>query len=133
MGLNSSKIKKVNFEDIQNLLLQKDSLLISTLSVNEQDCLIYSTLSYEEEEKIINNLLNTNKSKRIIIYGKNTNDKTAYKKYLQLIELGFEEVYLYPGGLFEWLCLQDIYSDDNFKTTVKELDILKFKPISDFT
>lgn len=131
MGLNSSKIKKVNFEDIQNLLLQKDSLLISTLSVNEQDCLIYSTLSYEEEEKIINNLLNTNKSKRIIIYGKNTNDKTAYKKYLQLIELGFEEVYLYPGGLFEWLCLQDIYSDDNFKTTIKELDILKFKPISD--
>ena len=48
-----------------------------------------------------------------------------------MIELGFEEVYLYPGGLFEWLCLQDIYSDDNFKTTMKELDILKFKPISD--
>jgi len=125
MGLNSSKIKKVNFEDIQNLLLQKDSVLISTLDVNEQDCLIYSTLSYSEEENIINNLLNTNKRKRIIIYGKNTNDKSAYKKYLQLVELGFEEVYLYPGGLFEWLCLQDIYSDDNFKTTSERIRYIK--------
>ena len=34
--------------------------------------------------------------------------------------------------MFEWLCLQDIYSSDLFPTTKKELDILKYKPISKF-
>jgi len=37
-------------------------------------------------------------------------------------------VHIYPGGIFEWLLLQDIYGDDMFKTTSKELDILKYKP-----
>jgi hypothetical protein len=32
------------------------------------------------------------------------------------------------GGLFEWLMLQDIYGSDEFPTTKKELDILKYKP-----
>ena len=49
-------------------------------------------------------------------------------KYTQLVNLGFVNVYIYPGGLFEWLCLQDIYGDDEFPTTNKELDILKYKP-----
>ena len=40
---------------------------------------------------------------------------------------------LYIGGLFEWLLLQDIYGDDEFKTTKKELDILKFKPQSNLS
>jgi len=34
---------------------------------------------------------------------------------------------VYPGGLFEWLLLQDIYGEDNFPTTKKEMDILRFK------
>ena len=55
------------------------------------------------------------------------------KKYDQLIGLGFPNVFIYPGGLFEWLCLQDIYGYDNFPTTIKELDILKFKAKSVFT
>ena len=37
------------------------------------------------------------------------------------------------GGLFEWLCLQDIYGFEDFPTTKKELDILKFKGQSVFT
>ena len=37
-------------------------------------------------------------------------------------------MYIYTGGLFEWLMLQDIYGDKEFLTTKKELDILKFKP-----
>ena len=55
---------------------------------------------------------------------------TVYDKYDQLLKLGFSKVYIYPGGMFEWLCLQDIYSDDNFPTNKKELDILKYKPDS---
>jgi len=30
--------------------------------------------------------------------------------------------------LFEWLLLQDIYGYDEFPTTIKVLDILKYKP-----
>jgi hypothetical protein len=37
-------------------------------------------------------------------------------------------VFVYPGGLFEWLMLQDIYGQNDFPTTKKELDILRFKP-----
>ena len=53
-------------------------------------------------------------------------DKT-YKKYEQLVGLGFTNVYIYVGGMFEWLLLQDIYGQDLFPTTSKELDILKYK------
>ena len=49
------------------------------------------------------------------------------------MSLGFYNVYLYNGGLFEWLLLQDIYGFDEFPTTKKELDILKYKPKSGFT
>jgi hypothetical protein len=37
-------------------------------------------------------------------------------------------VYVYTGGLFEWLMLQDIYGEKEFPTSKKELDILKYKP-----
>ena len=30
--------------------------------------------------------------------------------------------------MFEWMLLQDIYNANDFPTTKKELDILKFKP-----
>ena len=65
---------------------------------------------------------------KIVIYGKNSNDEKLYNKYNQLISLGFYNVYVYPGGLFEWLMLQDIYGEKEFPTTKKELDILKYKP-----
>jgi len=42
--------------------------------------------------------------------------------------LGFQDVYLYMGGMFEWLLLQDIYGADEFPTTNKFLDILYYKP-----
>ena len=31
--------------------------------------------------------------------------------------------------MFEWLMLQDIYGDNEFPTTKKELDFLKYKPV----
>jgi len=68
------------------------------------------------------------KDKNIIIYGKNANDNKSLEKYKQLISLGFVNVYIYCGGLFEWLLLQDIYGEDEFPTTKKELDIIKYKP-----
>ena len=64
---------------------------------------------------------------KIIIYGKNTNDENVYKKYNQLKGLGFYNVNVFVGGIFMWLLLQDIYGIDEFPTTTKCVDILKFK------
>lgn len=127
---NASSMNKINFEDIQYSLSQKDAILIiNTLSENEQECIIPMTITPEKEINIINNLLrNGNKNIKIIIYGKNCNDDKIYKKYEQLQSLGFYNIYLYIGGLFEWLMLQDIYGEKEFPTSKKELDILKFKP-----
>lgn len=128
---NQTSIQRINYEDIQNVLQDnKKYILINTLPTHLQSCLIPNTTNINDEEILINNLIKTNKSIGIIIYGKNTNDMTVYDKYDQLLKLGFSKVYIYPGGMFEWLCLQDIYSDDNFPTSKKELDILKYKPES---
>lgn len=129
MGQTQTAIK-CNFEDVQNIKKNKNAILINTLSNDEQDCLIYGTIPLIKEIEIINKSLENNKNINIIIYGKNSNDNTIYNRYKQLLELGFTNIYLYIGGLFEWLCLQDIYGDDEFQTTKKELDILKFKPKS---
>ena len=42
--------------------------------------------------------------------------------------MGFKNVHIYTGGLFEWLLLQDIYGDKNFETTSYEINHLKYKP-----
>ena len=124
---NAISIQTVNFEDLQN---PHNIILINTLSRNEQTCLIKGTVQISVEEKIINDNID-NKKIDIIIYGKNTNDKTVLKKYEQLKKLGCYNVFVYLGGIFEWLCLQDIYGKELFPTTSMEFDILKFKPISD--
>ena len=129
MGQTQTTINKVNFEDIKMLKRQQNILLINTLSSSEQNCLIEGTLHIKKEENAINQHL-TNKRICIIVYGKNTNDIAVIKKHQQLVGLGFSKVYVYQGGLFEWLCLQDIYGNDEFPTTSEELDILKYKPIS---
>ena len=133
MGNTSTYLKKVNFEDIQECIKNKQKyLLINTLKKTEQNCLIQNTTSIENEEKIINECLKKQKNVKIIIYDKNSHETTLFKKYEQLNSLGFPNVYIYPGGLFEWLCLQDIYGYEEFPTSTKELDILKFKAQSAF-
>jgi hypothetical protein len=125
---HSQSIQKINFEDMQTVYKNPELyLLINTLPVSEQGCLIYNTIKPEQEESVINKYMSGNKGIRIIIYGKNSNDEFIYKKYNQLMGLGFPHVYVYTGGLFEWLMLQDIYGFDNFPTTSKQLDLLKFK------
>lgn len=131
MGNKISSSIKINYEDIQYAIKNNNEqhILINTLEGSEQDCLIINTITINKEENLINTLINNNKKNiKIIIYGKNCNDEKIYNKYNQLISLGFNNVYIYTGGLFEWLMLQDIYGDKEFLTTKKELDILKFKP-----
>ena len=122
---------KLSFEDIQFALQNTGQfILINTLPANEQSCLIQNTLPHIEEEKIINNLITSYDfaTKKIIVYGRNINDDLTVTKYNQLTSLGFQTVYLYTGGLFEWLLLQDIYGNEDFPTTTRLLDILKHKP-----
>ena len=128
---NTQTINKINYEDIQYILKNSEShILINTLNEEEQGCLIPSTTNIQNEESLINKLIQTgNKNVRIAIYGRNCNDDKIYKKYNQLMSLGFYNIYIYTGGLFEWLMLQDIYGDNEFPTTKKELDILKYKPV----
>jgi HKD family nuclease len=129
MGNNQQK-QKVNFEDVQFVIKNADNhLLINTMLDNLQNCLIVNTMPIDKEELIINKLLNNgdNKNIKIIIYGKNSNDETPIKKYEQLLDLGFSNIYIYTGGLFEWLLLQDIYGSELFPTTSKQNDLLKYK------
>ena len=130
MGNYTSSFKKINFENIIDYQKSNQShiLLINTLPQNEQQCLIKKTISSSDEESIINNALYHNKSTAIYIYGKNNNDNAVATKAKQLIDLGFTNIFIYMGGLFEWLLLQETYGCDNFPTQGQELDLLKYRP-----
>jgi hypothetical protein len=129
MGLTQS-IQKINFEDVQKITKTPDGyVMINTLPESEQGCLLLNTVPAHQEEYTMNELIQRNKKNiHIIIYGRNSNDEGVYKKYHQLTKMGFYNISLYPGGMFEWLMLQDIFGFQEFMTTKKELDFLKYKP-----
>lgn len=121
---NRNNYKYATYEDIQ----KNNHIIINTLPLNEQSCLIKGTVRAEDEERIINAMLERGGQKqKIIVYGKHYMDETVYKKYDQFIELGFQ-VRIYVSGMFEWMLLQEVYGNEHFPTTSRELDILKFKP-----
>jgi hypothetical protein len=121
-------INKINYEDVQ-YAIKNNYLIINSLPVNEQDVLISNTIHASKEEELMNALIKSSlKDKNIVVYGKNANDDKVLIKYQQLISLGFINIYIYCGGLFEWVLLQDIYGEEEFPTTKKELDIIKYKP-----
>jgi rhodanese-related sulfurtransferase len=125
---NKMSINKITFEDVRYAIEEK-YILINTLLNSEQELLIKNTITIKDETELLNKLLTNKKTNTyIIIYGKNSHDNTIFIKYDQLIALGFTNVYIYIGGIFEWLLLQDIYGDMLFPTNIKILDILKFKP-----
>ena len=125
---NIGSINKVNYAYVQKYIYNSGDtlLLINTLTNDKQECLIKNTISAANEEEIINKYLKTNKSIKILIYGENCSDNRVIIKYNQLYKLGFINLYVYLGGMFEWLLLQDIYGDDEFPTTSKMLDLLKY-------
>jgi len=138
MGASNSKIK-INYEDVQAACKHSFNrdinnhdnkyAIINTLDKSCQTCLIPNTIPINEEEEIVNNIIKNSRDKtRIIIYGLNSNDESVHIKYEQLVKFGIKNVYIYCGGMFEWLLLQDVYGHDLFPTTLRELDILKYKP-----
>tara|TARA_B100001093_G_C26302649_1_gene790096 strand:+ start:152 stop:559 length:408 start_codon:yes stop_codon:yes gene_type:complete len=126
-----NSINKINFEGMQNIVNNNTTkgkfIIINTLHVNNQDCLIKNTITPEREIEELNRYLKEDKKVNIVIYGENSSDEKVVSKYNQLYKLGFINLYVYVGGLFEWLLLQDIYGEDEFPTSNNIIDILKYK------
>ena len=127
-----SEGSSVSFDDLKDILRRNDSILISTLPETMQDCLIRGTLPSIGEEDAINKILE-DRSKglwSIVIYGRNCLDSTVERKHAQLMKAGFKKVYVYVGGMFEWVLLQETYGEDNFPTTRVCTNILRYCPSS---
>ena len=135
MGNQVSLIPKVSYEDLQmvvyrNTHVQHSTLIINTLPPSLQHCLIKTTVDIRFEERVVNTFIQKNPNIMIIVYGKNSNDITILHKYEQLVKLGFTNVHIYTGGIFEWMLLHEIYGKDLFKITRYEIDILRYRPKS---
>jgi hypothetical protein len=126
---------KVGFEDILFAMNNPQYIIISTFSYEEQEFLIKGTTLANMEERIINDIIQRGKvyEYNIIVYGKNSTDTTVEVKYTQLIRLGFIKVFVYYGGVFEWVLLREIYGEDlfpciNYMKNTREDVLLKWKP-----
>jgi hypothetical protein len=123
--------KLIGFEDVKIAIRHSDRyILINTLPSGEQDVLIRTTLPMDREETVINSQINDYNAPDlpVIVYGRNSCDPSAETKHTQLRALGVVDVYIYPGGLFEWLLLQDAYGTDEFPTTnTTPADTLKYR------
>lgn len=131
LGGSSLQQKYASFENVQYAIKHRDRyLLINTLPLDNQKCLIQGTTPAIQEEQIVNEMVHNIHipDRKIIVYGKNDTDSSVEQKYRQLCSLGVEQVFIYNGGMFEWLLLQDIYGEEEFMTSSKELDILKYRP-----
>lgn len=124
---NAATIRRFNFEYVQKSFKDNVFILINTLPQDKQRILIRGTLTTDDEVLLLNKALNDGDQIKIILYGENSCDDSILSKYNQLSQLGFDDVSVYPGGLFEWLLLQDIYGSELFPTTNYESDLLKFK------
>ena len=129
MGQVYSNFTHINYHDLQSKI-GTSIILLNTLSADNQKYLIKGTLNAVYEIGIMNDQLKKNKNIEIIIYGKDHYDVSVITKYNQLKKLGFKNVSIYFGGLFEWALLQDIYGSSNFQTDgeIKDpLQITKYK------
>lgn len=108
-----------------------ETLLLNTLPSTLQDILIKGTIPSSKEESIMNDIIEQRKMDyyTILLYGMHSVDDSMETKYHQLQKLGFQNVSIYFGGLFEWALLQEIYGEDNFPTSNKiSRDLLSFAP-----
>lgn len=120
---------KLNFEDVQDAINDKSVVLLSTMDESRQQFLIPGTIPAQREEEVINGLLERGgrNSQRVIIYGECSADDAPFKRYKQLLSLGFRKAYVYPGGLLEWALLQDVYGTELFPSLGSCTDILAYR------
>lgn len=113
----------ITFDDIIYALKHPyQYIIIHVLNEIEEkeSCLIKNTLTSQEEIIVCNRILEGDGKdtlyKPIIIYGKNTQDSAKIiKKYNQMKSLGIpNDIYLYLGGIYEWLALGEMYDIETF-------------------
>ncbi len=127
MGIMYS-MPSYNYHQLQDRMKnQNELILINTLPLTRQECLIKGTIKAFIEVEFMNKLLKTNKNKEIVVYGIHHTDLSVIKKYNQLKKLGFKNVYIYFGGLYEWLLLQEVFGTINFQTDGIIKDIVDYK------
>ena len=129
MGQIYSTFTHINYKDLQNKI-GTSIILLNTLSIDHQQYLIKGTMAASNETILMNDHLKKNRNIEIIVYGRDHYDNSVVTKYNQLKKLGFTNVTIYFGGLFEWSLLQDIYGNTNFQTdgTIKDpLQISQYK------
>jgi len=115
-----------NYYELQERFNKNNDItLINTMPLSRQNCLIKGTLNATIEEDFMNKL--KNKNKEIIIYGIHHTDLSVIKKYNQLKKLGFKNVHIYFGGMYEWLLLQEVFGAINFQTDGTIKDIVDYK------
>jgi biopolymer transport protein ExbD len=113
MGVAASTVL-VNYENVK----EPNNVLIHIME-ETQKLLIAGSLTAEMETQRINEMLsNYEYDTKIVVYGKNSRDyEKLLEKQKQLKSLGFRNVTIYLGGMFEWLLLQDVYGAKEFPTT----------------
>jgi len=126
---NTGSIERISFEDVQ-YCIRHGWTIINTLPDDKQGVLIKGTIPASREVEFITNLISKKEHTRtnVVIYGENSSCEKLEKKAMDLVKHGFARVYIYVGGLFEWMLLRDVYGEEDFPITRDELDILKFKP-----
>lgn len=76
----------------------------------------------------MDNYLKSNRAVKIIIYGKHCNDDLTEKSIINYLNWGFRTFIFMVEECLNGLLLQDIYGADEFPTSSKQTDHLKYKP-----
>jgi len=138
--LFKAPVSNIGFDDILVALKDKTRyIFISTMPVDMQNALIPNTIPCSDEATTINRIMDEFNTAKytLIVYGKNACDTDPSKKYEQLWNLGFSDIHIFPGGMFEYILLNDMYGEKLFPISgsngtgspVVTVDIMTYRPI----
>lgn len=115
MGTTQSSPNFANYGMMQNAI-NTGKTIIHIMDVADELILIKGTLKAHQEVDQINNWLSNNTFHNdIYIYGySNADFNKLLQRQKQLHGLGFKHVYIYFGGMFEWLLLRDVFGETEF-------------------
>lgn len=133
MGIGQSKLYKnyiLNFDDMK-LAVDRGYIICHIMDETDETILIKNTLSVKDEIKKINDLIKQSKfDETIVLYGRNYTDlEKIVQRFQHLISFGFTRVFIYVGGLYEWVLMQNLYGDKLFPTN-NSIDLTNIKSIT---
>ena len=113
----------IGSEDLKLLMRKHNAHLFNGLPIGYTNCNIKGTVDPENAKEYIKNL---NKEKDlVIVYCANATCSASHSFASKELR-GFKNKFLYTGGLYEWLLLQNFYSEKKFPTIGKcKLETMK--------